>query len=305
MSLRHLHGDLLALGAGVLYTGYLIAVQKVRDTLAPLPLLFLASLVGAAMLLPLTLALGEQIIPDNWTFVVLLALSSQVIGQGLLVYALGKLSPIVIGLTLLTQPAVSALVGWLAYGERFSTARLDRHRGDDRRPDPRSPARAGLAFARARDQLSAMAGPTPLEKSARSPGAGGRRECGIRRLDGEGGRVRSRAARNRSGAGQAGDAEACGRTGRGLYPRGRPSARGLGGGAGIERMKIRERIRALVWQRLEIMAPAREAVRTGLVDPGHAAKPAAGDAAVVGSADHNVAAGRATPAPTSIIIPSA
>jgi ubiquinone biosynthesis protein COQ9 len=32
----------------------------------------------------------------------------------------------------------------------------------------------------------------------------------------------------------------------------------------IEAMKIRDRIRALVWYRLELMAPAREAVRTGL-----------------------------------------
>ena len=36
-------------------------------------------------------------------------------------------------------------------------------------------------------------------------------------------------------------------------------------------MKIRERIRSLVWRRLEIMGPAREAVRRGLVDPRHAA----------------------------------
>lgn len=32
----------------------------------------------------------------------------------------------------------------------------------------------------------------------------------------------------------------------------------------IAALKVRERIRALVWHRLEIMAPAREAVRTGL-----------------------------------------
>jgi ubiquinone biosynthesis protein COQ9 len=32
----------------------------------------------------------------------------------------------------------------------------------------------------------------------------------------------------------------------------------------LAKMKIREKIRALVWQRLEIMAPAREAVRRGL-----------------------------------------
>jgi drug/metabolite transporter (DMT)-like permease len=117
LSLRNVRGDLLALFAGVLYTGYLIAVQRARRSLAPLPMLFIASSFGAAMLLPLSFALGEQIVPADWTFVVVLALSSQVIGQGLLVYAMGSLSPLVVGLTLLTQPAISALVGWIAYGE--------------------------------------------------------------------------------------------------------------------------------------------------------------------------------------------
>ena len=42
------------------------------------------------------------------------------IGQGLLVYAIGALPPLVVGLTLLTQPAISALIGWLVYGETLS-----------------------------------------------------------------------------------------------------------------------------------------------------------------------------------------
>jgi drug/metabolite transporter (DMT)-like permease len=120
LSVRNLHGDMLALLAGLLYAGYLIAVERARETLAPLPLLFLSSLMGAAMLLPFSLALGEQIFPDNWTFAIVLAISSQVIGQGLLVYAIGALPPIVVGLTLLTQPAISAFVGWAAYGETLS-----------------------------------------------------------------------------------------------------------------------------------------------------------------------------------------
>ncbi len=120
LSLRHLQGDLLAMFAGILYAGYLIAVQKARGALGAMPLLFLSSAFGAAMLLPLSVALGERIIPGDWTFVLILALSSQVIGQGLLVYAIGSLSPLVVGLTLLTQPAISALVGWWAYGETLS-----------------------------------------------------------------------------------------------------------------------------------------------------------------------------------------
>jgi drug/metabolite transporter (DMT)-like permease len=117
LSLRNLHGDMLALFAGLLYAGYLISVERAREKLAPLPLLFLASAFGAAMLLPFSIALGETVIPADWTFVVVLAISSQVIGQGLLVYAIGALPPLVVGLALLTQPAISALVGWLVYGE--------------------------------------------------------------------------------------------------------------------------------------------------------------------------------------------
>src|SRR6476469_6652487 len=85
LSPRHFTGDLLCLFAGLLYAGYLIAVQHARGSLKPLPLLFLSSAFGAAMLMPLSLGLGEQIIPRDWTYVLLLALGSPVLGQGLLV----------------------------------------------------------------------------------------------------------------------------------------------------------------------------------------------------------------------------
>jgi len=122
LSSRNFAGDLLCLFAGLLYAGYLIAVQHGRGSLKPLPLLFLASAFGAAMLLPLSLALGEQVIPHDWTYVLLLALASQVLGQGLLVYGLGHVPPLVVGLTLLTQPAISGFVGWTIYGETLSPA---------------------------------------------------------------------------------------------------------------------------------------------------------------------------------------
>jgi len=120
LSPRHLRGDLLALLAGLLYTGYLILVERTRSELQPLPLLFAASLLGAVILLAWSLLLGERIMPADWTPLLVLALSSQVVGQGLLVYALGHVPPLVVGLALLTQPAVSALIGWLAYREALS-----------------------------------------------------------------------------------------------------------------------------------------------------------------------------------------
>ena len=119
LSARHLKGDLLAILAGLFYTLYLIVIDRARQTLKPMPVLALATIAGAGPLLLFALALGEQVLPGDWTPVVLLSLGSQVIGQGLLVYAIGHLSPLVVGLGLLTQPAVTALVGWLAYDERL------------------------------------------------------------------------------------------------------------------------------------------------------------------------------------------
>jgi len=120
LSAAHLHGDLLALLAGIFYGFYLVLVERARGTVEPLPLLVLASVVGALCLLPFAMLLGEQVMPHNWTPLFALAIGSQVIGQGLLVFAIGEVSPIVVGLALLTQPAISMAIGWIGYGEKMS-----------------------------------------------------------------------------------------------------------------------------------------------------------------------------------------
>ena len=120
LSPRNVVGDLLTLLGGLFYGGYLIFVERARTKLQPLPLLLLATAFAALPLLFLSALLGERIWPHDWTPLLLFALSSQVLGQGLLVYAIGALPPIIVGLALLMQPAISALIGWLAYHERLS-----------------------------------------------------------------------------------------------------------------------------------------------------------------------------------------
>ena len=122
MSPRNFRGDLFALLAGLFYAFYLVAVDKARKTLPPMPVLAVATIAGAIPLLLFSAALGEKIMPAAWTPLVLLAAGSQLLGQGLLVYAVGHLSPVVVGLGLLTQPAATAVIGWFAYHERFGTA---------------------------------------------------------------------------------------------------------------------------------------------------------------------------------------
>jgi drug/metabolite transporter (DMT)-like permease len=120
LSPKNFTGDLLTLVGGLMYGGYLIFMERARTELEPLPLLLLATLFGIPMLLAISLGLGEQVWPHNWTPLIIFALSSQVFGQGLLIYSIGTLTPLVVGLALLTQPAISAAVGWFAYGERLS-----------------------------------------------------------------------------------------------------------------------------------------------------------------------------------------
>ncbi len=122
LSPKNFTGDLMTLAAGLLYGGYLIFVERGRTDMQPLPLLVLATAFSLPLLLSISLGLGERLWPHDWTPLLILAVSSQVIGQGLLVYSIGTLPPLVVGLALLTQPAISAAIGWLAYRERLSAA---------------------------------------------------------------------------------------------------------------------------------------------------------------------------------------
>jgi drug/metabolite transporter (DMT)-like permease len=121
LSPKNLRGDLLGLLAGLFYAFYLVAIDRGRRSMGSMAVLAVATTAGAIPLLILALALGEQVMPGDWTPLILLSLGSQLVGQGLLVYAVGHLSPVVVGLALLTQPAVTAAIGWLAYGERLGT----------------------------------------------------------------------------------------------------------------------------------------------------------------------------------------
>ncbi|NUQ16909.1 MAG: DMT family transporter [Sphingomonas sp.] len=120
LSPKNFSGDLLTLLGGLFYGGYLIFVERARTRLQALPLLFLCTLFAAPLLLLISFGFSERVWPRDWTPLLIFALSSQVLGQGLLVYSIGTLPPLVVGLGLLTQPVVSASVGWFVYGEALS-----------------------------------------------------------------------------------------------------------------------------------------------------------------------------------------
>jgi drug/metabolite transporter (DMT)-like permease len=117
ISTQTLIGDLFCLLAGLFYAGYLIILKGARRGLGSWRLLSWSTTAGVPVLLAAALLNGEPVWPQSWGPVVALALSSQLVGQGLLVYAMRHFTALAIGLALLTQPAIAALAGWLAFGE--------------------------------------------------------------------------------------------------------------------------------------------------------------------------------------------
>ncbi|MFL0672802.1 MAG: DMT family transporter [Erythrobacter sp.] len=120
ISTSTLIGDLFCLAAGLLYAVYLLTLQDARRAFGSWSLLVWVSIFGCPVLLGVALALGEPVWPTDWGPVVGLFILSQLVGQGLMVYSLAHFPPLIIGLALLTQPAVAALYGWLAFGEVLS-----------------------------------------------------------------------------------------------------------------------------------------------------------------------------------------
>jgi drug/metabolite transporter (DMT)-like permease len=122
LSPENFKGDLLCLLAGIFYTIYLVFMGNIRDSLAAWPTLAWTSLSSVLPLLALSWAMNEQLIPHNWTPLIALAFFSQIAGQGLMIYAVGRVSPLLLGITLLTQPAIAAAIGWFVYHEALSPA---------------------------------------------------------------------------------------------------------------------------------------------------------------------------------------
>lgn len=116
----NLAGDLMCLLAGLLFAVYVLLLNSARRDLPPVTVLAGSMLASAPVLLAIATLRGEAILPHDWTPLILLALSSQIVGQGLLINYLRYFSPLMIGMLLLTQPAVSALVGWIAFAETLS-----------------------------------------------------------------------------------------------------------------------------------------------------------------------------------------
>lgn len=115
-------GDLFSLSVAVWYSGYFLAVKAARATAGAMRITFWATLLGAPLLLLVAAGLGEEIVPATlagWAACAAMGVM-HVFGQGGVAWALGRLPASVTAVTILIQPVVAALLGWLVFGETLT-----------------------------------------------------------------------------------------------------------------------------------------------------------------------------------------
>ena len=112
----------LSLATAIWYALYFLAVSAARRREAATRIMFWLSLTGAPLLLVSALLLGEQMLPATaagWAACAGLGVI-HVAGQGSIAWALGRLPPATASVTVLVQPVVAAILGWLLFNELFS-----------------------------------------------------------------------------------------------------------------------------------------------------------------------------------------
>lgn len=120
---RHMAGNLLGLLSAVFYGAYLLAVSLVRAQHRTMTVMAWSSVGTLIVLLPLTLARGESLVPHTLhgvLMLVALALVSHVGGQGLIAYALARLPAALSSITLLVQPVIATVLGGWLFHEYLS-----------------------------------------------------------------------------------------------------------------------------------------------------------------------------------------
>jgi drug/metabolite transporter (DMT)-like permease len=118
-----LAGDFYGIVTAFFFGSYVMAVRHARRFHPPGRLMFLSTVVSAALLLIAALAIPQPILPQTaqsiWALLGL-AFISQAGGQGLLTIALGTLPATFSSLVIFLEAIAAAALGWLVLGEKLT-----------------------------------------------------------------------------------------------------------------------------------------------------------------------------------------
>ena len=118
-----IRGDLLALSAALLVSGYMLSSKLARRTLGGLETIFWLTMVEICIAGVIVSLSGEAFFPDDlsgFRAPLFLALVVQVMGQGLIIGGLGRTPAAIAGIVVVVQPVVAAAISWILFDEPLS-----------------------------------------------------------------------------------------------------------------------------------------------------------------------------------------
>lgn len=114
-------GNLLALLAALLFTGYFLLLMRMPENVRPMTIHAVSTTAGALVVAPF--ALAGDLSPSHW-WPVFMLVAAQVGGQGLVVYAMPRVAPVLGGLCILLFPLLNMVIGWGLYDEALGGPQL-------------------------------------------------------------------------------------------------------------------------------------------------------------------------------------
>ncbi|MEM1037444.1 MAG: DMT family transporter [Pseudomonadota bacterium] len=115
-----IRGDLLALGAAVLVSCYMVGSKVARRTMGGLDTIFWLTAVEVIVAGILVIAFRESFMPETmmgFAIPLFLAIIVQVGGQALIITGLGHTPAAIAGVLVLVQPVVAAAISWQLFEE--------------------------------------------------------------------------------------------------------------------------------------------------------------------------------------------
>lgn len=115
-----MRGDLLALGAAMMISGYVVATKVARRSLSGVQVIFWLTAVEIVVAALLVVLFREDFFPadlSGFAVPLFLAIAVHIGGQGLIVTGLGHTPAALAGVLILVQPVVAAAISWRLFDE--------------------------------------------------------------------------------------------------------------------------------------------------------------------------------------------
>lgn len=114
------YGNIIAMLASVAYSGYVLFIYKVRDSLNNTAVILISTFGAMVFLFAGMVPFEGVALPPNakeWMIIILYAVCTQILGQGLVSMCLGKLNATLVTVISLTGIGISAIYAYIIFGE--------------------------------------------------------------------------------------------------------------------------------------------------------------------------------------------